>query len=76
MLKHYETHLMHPSSSLRAFQMYQKHGKRHRSLGDFNMINKQNKQKYFPSEIDVIILKCQVRSQDEGIIGVRAYTRL
>ncbi len=28
MLKHYETQLMHPSSSLRPFQMYPKHGKR------------------------------------------------
>jgi hypothetical protein len=49
-LKHYEIKSMHPLSS-RAFQWYQKCGKRHLDLGDLNMTNKTNKQPSFHREI-------------------------
>jgi hypothetical protein len=46
MSKHYETNLVHPYS-LRAFQQYQKHNKRHHGLWDVNMTNKTDIQTTF-----------------------------
>jgi hypothetical protein len=60
-LKHYAINSMH-LYSLKDFQQYQEHGKRHFGLGIFNITNKTNNQLSFIVKLVQVLIQIKVYS--------------